>query len=337
MSEETSPFLHGTAKYVASVNSARHYLRYRDFLTYASQLVPEPIGSETWSLAWAYMRHFDDMLDSPALSSSEAVSLLEHEREIVESGFAGNLQVAPTVPIRHQWLAQFFDNERRYFAGKALPVVTDLYESAWEDVARKGKVLSQKDMDLLLYKKARSFFKLYFILGNFDLGNHINDFSYLLGMGLGMLDDVLDVVSDYKSGYVNITREEMEVLGVDLEPGDKGFLQRVIESGYLTYRAKKIISVLLRARKLTCHVRVPLVRKLILRLTEIFAAPILEKRLIPGQRYFFKGGGLANRLLPKNESIAYHIGHKLIGFFLMYPQVFSIFFKRTPATSVTIL
>ncbi|NHI84002.1 MAG: hypothetical protein EAX81_06850 [Candidatus Thorarchaeota archaeon] len=337
MSQETSPSPHGTARYVAVVNSARHYLRYRDFLTYASQLVPEPIGSETWSLAWAYMRRFDDMLDSPALNRNDAVSLLEHEREIVEPGFAGNLRVTHSVPIRHQWLAQFFDNERRYFAGAALPVVKDLYESAWEDAKRKGRVLSQKDMDLLLYKKARSFFKLYFILGNFDLGNHIDDFSYLLGMGLGMLDDILDLALDYKSGYVNITHEEMMALGIDLEPEDKGFLQHVIGSGYLTYRAKKIMSVLLRARKLTHHIRVPLVRRLLLRLTEIFAAPILENRFIPSQRYFFKGGHLADRLLPKNESIAYRIGHKLIGFFLMYPQVISVLFKRTPDMSDTIL
>lgn len=330
--DRLSPFLYGTPRYTATVNSVRHYLRKRDFLSYAFQLIPEPVGSETWSLAWGYVRQFDDIIGSPTLTTNDALNLLEQEREIVESGFEGNLKVPHTAPIRHLWLAQFFDNERKYYGGEALQVVEDLYECAWSDVARKGKVLSQKDMDVLLYKKTRNFFKLYFILGDFDLRGYIDDFSYLLGMGLGMLDDVLDMVSDHEVGYVNITREEMESLGIDLEPEDKGFLERVIESGYQTLRAKKIMSVLLRARRLTRRVRVPLVRALLIRLTDIFAAPILEKKLIPGQRFFFKGSSLADRFLPENESTAYRIGHKFIRFFLMYPKVVSVFFRRASAT-----
>jgi hypothetical protein len=274
------------------------------------------------------MRRFDDMLDSPTLNKQTARNLLEEERKIVEPGLNGTLQVSRSAPIRHHWLAQFFVNERRYYSGETLSVVRDLYESAWSDVARKGKIISQKEMDTLLYKKARSFFKLYFILGKFDLGGHMDDFAYLLGMGLGMLDDMLDMTMDSEAGYVNITREEMEALGIDLEPEEQGFLKRIIDAGYLTYKAKKIMSVLLRARRLTRCLRVPIVRQLIIRLTEIFAAPILEGRLIPGQRYFFKGGRFANFILPENESIAYKLGHRFIRFFLSYPQIVSSFFKK---------
>ena len=324
----SSPYTYGTGSYVATVNSARRYLRNRDFLTYASQLVPEPVGSETWSLAWGYMRRFDDMLDAPTLSKKAAFNLLEQERSVVEPGFAGDLEVSSNAPIRHRWLAQFFDNERKYYSGKALDVVKDLYESAWGDVERKGIVLSQREMDKLTYKKARCFFKLYFILGDFDLGGHLDDFSYLLGMGLGMLDDMLDVAQDYEAGYVNITREEMEALGVDLEPGDQDFVKQIIDAGYMTLKSRKILSFMLKARELTRCIRTPLISNFLLRLTEIFAAPILEERLVPGQRYFFKGGRLADFILPENESVAYKVGHKFIKFFLMYPQVISPFFKR---------
>ncbi len=324
----SSPHTYGTTRYVATVNSARRYLRNRDFLTYASQLVPEPVGSETWSLAWGYMRRFDDMLDAPTLSKKAAFNLLKQERSVVEPGFAGDLEVSSNAPIRHRWLAQFFDNERKYYSGKALDVVKDLYESAWGDVERKGIVLSQREMDKLTYKKARCFFKLYFILGDFDLGGHLDDFSYLLGMGLGMLDDMLDVAQDYEAGYVNITREEMEALGVDLEPGDQDFVKHIIDAGYMTLKSKKILSFMLKARELTRCIRTPLISNFLLRLTEIFAAPILEERMVPGQRYFFKGGRLADFILPENESVAYKVGHKFIKFFLMYPQVISPFFKR---------
>ena len=324
----SSPQTYGTTRYVATVNSARRYLRNRDFLTYASQLVPEPVGSETWSLAWGYMRRFDDMLDSPTLSKKAALNLLEQERSVVEPGFAGDLEVSSNAPIRHRWLAQFFDNERKHYSGEALHVVKDLYESAWGDAERKGIMLSQREMDKLTYKKARCFFKLYFILGDFDLGGHLDDFSYLLGMGLGMLDDMLDVAQDYKAGYVNITREEMEALGVDLEPGDQDFVKQIIDAGYMTLKSKKILSFMLKARELTRCIRTPLVSNFLLRLTEIFAAPILEERMVPGQRYFFKGGRIADFILPENESVAYKVGHKFIKFFLMYPQVISPFFQR---------
>lgn len=315
----------GSSIYTNTVNSARSYLRDRDFLTYASQLVPEQIGSETWSLAWGYIRLFDDILDAPGLEKEQAMELMQNERVLVEQGFAGNLSVDKSAPLRYRWLSQFFDNERRYYDGKALGVVEDLYESAWEDVARKGEVISQKDMDRLLYKKARSFFKLYFILSDFNLGDNIDELSYTLGMGLGILDDLLDLKQDYAASYVNVTREEMQALGVDLEPEDKGFLQGILAAGYTTLRAKKIMAMLLRARRLAQQIRQGSARALILRLTEIFAAPILEGRLIPGQKYFFKGGRFANRILPRNESLAYKIGHRFIRGFLAIPQVFPSF------------
>ncbi len=323
----TTPSTKGSMKYIATVDSARAYLRQRDFLTYASQLVPEPMGSETWSLAWGYIRRFDDMLDSSQLDKKRAQNLLKKEEIIVRPGMEGTLRVSDDAPIRHRWLAQFFDNERKHYSGRALEVVQDLYESAWEDVDRRGKILSQEEMDQLLYKKARSFFKLYFILADFDLGEQLDDLSYVLGMGLGILDDILDIAFDYESNYINISREEMEMLGIDLQPDDKGFLNRVIEAGYLSYRAKRIMSFLLRARRLSRRLRSKLVRTFILRLTEIFAAPIIEGRLVPGQQYFFKGGRLFNRILPQNESLAYKIGHKFIEIALMYPQTITRFFK----------
>ena len=121
---------------------------------------------------------------------------------------------------------------------------------------------------------------------------------------------------------MNVTREEMQALGVDLEPADKGFLQSILDAGYTTLRAKKIMTLLLRARRLAHQITQAAVRSLILRLTEIFAAPILEGRLIPGQKYFFKGCRFADRILPRNESLAYKIGHKFIRAFLAVPQVF---------------
>ncbi|MHA1576541.1 MAG: hypothetical protein ACTSU3_04200, partial [Candidatus Thorarchaeota archaeon] len=167
--DTTSPFTYGTSIYASTVNSVRHYLRKRDFLTYAFQLIPKPVGSETWSLASGYIRQFDDIIGAPTLTKNDALTILEQEQEILELGFEGNLKIPRTAPIRHLWLAQFFDNERKYYGGEALQVVKNLNECAWSDISRKGKILSQKDMDIHMYKKTSNFFKLYFILGDFDL------------------------------------------------------------------------------------------------------------------------------------------------------------------------
>ena len=230
----SSPFTYGSSQYTATVNSVRHYLRNRDFLSYAFQLIPEPVGSETWSLALGYVRQVGDIISTPTMTKSDTLDLLQQEREVVELGVDGDLRVRYTAPVRHSWLAQFFDNERKYYEGEALQVAEDLFECAWSDVERKGRFLSQRDMGELLYNKTRNFFKLYFILGDFDLEGQIDNFSDLLGMGLGMLDDVLNMSTDYESGYVNITREEMESLGIDFDPEDQDFLQRVMDSGYRT-------------------------------------------------------------------------------------------------------
>lgn len=323
-----APSKRGSNRYVTTVNSARHYLRKRDFLTYASQLLPEPLGSETWSLAWGYIRRFDDLLDSPTINKTQAVALLENEQSVVERGFDGSLRVGRSSPRRHHWLAQFFDNESTFYSGRALRQVRDLYDSAWGDVDRRNKILSQNEMDRLLYKKARSFFKLYFILGQLDLEGYLDEFSYLLGMGLGMLDDMLDILTDQDAGYINITQEEMQTLGIDLNPRDKLFVKKAIERGYMTYKAKRILRLLLRARRLTRRLRMSLIRKFILRLTEVFAAPIFEGRFIPGQSYFFKGGRIADLILPNNESIAYRMGHQVLKAILAVPQVIPVLFEN---------
>lgn len=63
--------------YDAAVCTARKLLRARDFLHYGSQLIPERTESETWSMAWAYVREVDDVVDS--LSAVEAREVLRRE------------------------------------------------------------------------------------------------------------------------------------------------------------------------------------------------------------------------------------------------------------------
>ena len=322
--------------YVFKVSTARKYLRHRDFLTYGSQLVPEKIGSETWSLAWAYIRQVDDILDDPKMTTDKCNEFLENEIQIVIDSFNNSYEFKPGEPLRHLWANQFIENIYKYYDNRIRKIVWDLYESAVLDIKRKSKVLTTKEMRKLLYKKAVCFFKLYFLLGKFNFGKYLNDLAETLGLALGMLDDALDMIYDYKSKYINITKEELMELGINVDPSDKDFIKQLIKKGYYNYKSYQIMRLLLRARKLARKIRSIYLRNLILRLTEVFASPILEGRFLPGQQYLFKGGRILKALLPENEMVAYKIGHQLMKAALLFPQtfprLFNAFFKTKKQT-----
>ena len=300
--------------YTAAVRSARAYLRKRDFLHYGSQLIPEKTGSETWSLAWAYIREVDDVIDT--VPSATADQVLEEEWAKVEEALEGGLE-PPYRMLRDPWLAYLFANLRRYYTDreieKALQAIRELYWSAVMDAARRGRALTAEEMARLLRYKAASFFKLYFTLSRFNMQGYEDKIAELLGLALGMLDDFLDALYDIKTGYINLTREELEAVRAS------GYAEALLKVA--PRRGRAILKLLMRARQLAMQVRGPLARKTVLRLTEAFAAPILEGRFVPGATYFFKGGKLLLKILPEDEIKAYEVGHRLVKTLLSLPQL----------------
>ena len=309
--------------YEAAVRAARKFLRNRDFLHYGSQLIPERLESETWSLAWAYVREVDDVIDSIDGRSARAVLAREWERVRVAVG-RGAYEGSRL--IRDYWLTYFFRNLGEHYSEgewkKVYSAIRELYLSALIDAARRGRILTPGEMVKLLKYKAVAFFKLYFTLGRFKLNGYEDKLAELLGLALGLLDDFLDALYDLKVGYVNLTSDEIAALrerGAGMQPpASKTRLQwpRAAKR-----RGLAILKLLMKARHIAHRVRNPLARKTILRLTEAFAAPILEGRFVPGAIYFFKGGKLLLKLLPRDEMLAYEVGHRMIGTLLSIPQL----------------
>jgi len=316
--------------YSLVVNSARKYLRKRDFLHYASQFVPRRIGSETWALAWAYIREVDDVIDSPC-NTSHRLEIIRNEWQVVQEIKENIFTYRKPMPFRYFWLNQFIENLEKYYSSRERAeiwsTIHDLYESAILDARREGKVLSREFMYRLLEKKAVCFFKLYFLVGKLNLEKYLNEIAECLGLALGMLDDALDILYDWKSGYINVTAEDLEELGLSYDPRDREFIYRILKKKLLHKKSLEILRLLFKARALAWKLRNSIVRKLILRLSEIFAAPILEGRFIPGEKYFFKGGRLLLKILPENEEAAYEIGHKLISLVLSVPQISPLLIK----------
>jgi len=312
------------------VNSARKYLRKRDFLHYASQFVPCRIGSETWSLAWAYIREVDDVIDSP-LNAFKRLEIIEKEWEIVEDIRRNTFVEKPPLPFRYFWLNQFIENIELYYSSserqKIWSTVHGLYESAVLDAKRYMKVVPRKLMYKLLEKKAVCFFRLYFLVGKLNLEKYLDDIAECLGLALGMLDDILDILYDWRSGYINITAEDLEEIGLKYDPRDRNFIEKILEKKVIHKKSLEILKLLFKARALAWKLRDNIVKKLVLRLTEVFAAPILEGRFLPGEKYFFKGGHLLLKILPENEEAAYEIGHRFISFILSVPQISPLLIK----------
>lgn len=307
--------------YNFKVNSARKFLRNRGFLHYGSQLIPEKIESETWSLVWAYIREIDDIIDDVGISTFQQLDILSKEIEIIEASLNNDYKIKSKQPLRYIWLNQFLENEEKYYKGSLMPIIKELYESAIIDAKRKNKLLNNNEMKNLLHKKAVCFFKLYFATSKFNLGKYFNELAELLGLALGMLDDALDIIFDWKSGYINVSKDDLNKLGIEFDPKDKKIIDKLIEKGYYRIKSIEIMKFLLKARSIAWKLKNPLLRKLIFRLTEVFSAPIVEGRFLPGEKYFFKYENLILKFLPENEEAAYNVGHKIINLALSIPQV----------------
>jgi len=306
--------------YRTAVNTARSYLRKRDFLTYGSQLIPERLGSESWSLSWAYIRRIDDIIDDPNISRDLVWEILNKEAEVVKDALNNTYTYSPSHPRRYLWVFWFAENVNNYYDEEVRKIIWELYKSAVMDLERRGRIISIREMRELLNKKAVRFLQLYFKVGQLDLGRYADPLAECLGLALGMLDDLVDFVLDLKSGYINITREELMELGIRVTPDKPNFVTEILHSSFFEKRSKKILALLLKARKIAHYLQDSILKTLIFRLTEILARPILSGKPLPGQQYMFKFGRLLNAILPKDETLAYEIGHRIIRLALKIPQ-----------------
>lgn len=89
------------------------------------------------------------------------------------------------------------------------------------DAKRKNIILNDYKMKNLLYKKAVCFFKLYFSISKFNLRKYFNELPEILGLALGILDDALDTIFDWKSGHINISMDDLNKLNIEFDFKDK--------------------------------------------------------------------------------------------------------------------
>ncbi|RLI58351.1 MAG: hypothetical protein DRO93_10035 [Candidatus Thorarchaeota archaeon] len=319
-----TPHPRNSPKYVATVNSARRYLRHRTLPTYISQLVPGPIGSETWSLAWAYVRRFDDLVDKYLLENDTALDFIEGEREVLDQCFAGRLTIPRRSPLRHRWLLQYFENQNRFYTEDVRYLIEGLYSSALDDLSRRGRVIDCRTMRDLLIKKSVYFFKLFFVLGRFKLGSIRDRIAYALGMAVGQADDLLDFVEDYQQGFVNATTEELEALGVIPNPTNGYFIRELFEHGYWELNKAQIRAAFERALRSIRYLKERYVRSFLTLLSGAFSAAIEKMPSLDTALPSFSVKIPRPTLsipLPSNESLAYRIGHRIITAALCFPEV----------------
>lgn len=292
--------------YKAAFQDASSYIRKHDFVHYLPVIVqPTDLANESWAFIWAAIRYYDNLTDNEGLSYEEKEELHEKIWKVAHEIYNNSFDAERIDNRLIEWLYFYIKNDIEY-EFNTYEYLVQLYKSNVEDHRRRGKIYSEKQLRELIYKKAACFFKVMYSLGfglNEKLCEHI-------GRALQIVDDVLDMEHDLSVGQINITREEIEKFGIDIS--SPTLLTDLEKKGFYDYRAEQVLQHIKRARDIAQEIEDKWTRKFSLMATEIIAAPILENRFRPGEKYYVKGGRLLDSLLPKDEKKAYRRGHKLI-------------------------
>jgi len=292
--------------YKEAFQSASSYIRRQNFVHYLPVIVqPTDIANESWAFIWAVIRHYDNLTDNRGLSYEQKDELHAKVWEVAHEIYNNSFDVKKVNDNLIRWLYFYIQNDIEYEFNTYKYLVL-LYESNVEDHRRRGKIYTNKQLSNLIHKKAACFFKVMYSLG-FGLNEKLCEH---LGRALQIVDDIMDMKHDLTVGQINITREDIKKFDIDIYSPD--LIKQLERKGFFDYRATQVLQHIKMAREAAMEIENPWTRKFSLMATEIIAAPILENRFRPGEKYYVKGGRLLNSLLPKDEKKAYWRGHKLI-------------------------
>lgn len=292
--------------YREAFQSASSYIRNKNFVHYLPVIVqPTDIANESWAFIWAAIRYYDDLTDKSGLSYEQKDELHVKIWEAAHEMYNNSFDAEKTDSNLMKWLYFYIQNDIEYEFNTYKYLVL-LYESNVEDHKRRGKIYTNKQLSDLIHKKAACFFKVMYSLG-FGLNEVICEH---VGRALQIVDDVMDMKHDLSVGQINITKEDIDKFDIDICAPD--LISQLEAKGFFDYRANQVLQHIKMAREAAEEIEDPWTRRFSLMATEIIAAPIIENRFRPGEKYYVKGGKLLNRLLPKDEKRAYWRGHKLI-------------------------
>lgn len=161
-------------------------------------------------LGWAIIRKVDDLLDS--LSSPELQ--MQQTRKVI--GYINDIENDRDFIVNNIFdkILNVYVLLERANSLDTLDCFKKLAHSAELDIARRGKILTWKEYEELLYYKAECTTE-YWVRFLLDRNDKITEgFGHHFGKLSQYWDDVVDLNKDLKVGMINITSDELEILKI---------------------------------------------------------------------------------------------------------------------------
>lgn len=209
MIRQDKPLKHEASK--ALMNFIWNYLWEKDIEILLGTIGMKRNLRRIFLLGWAMVRRVDDLLDSlssPVLQMQETQKVIQYINEIerdkpfiVEDIFDKILNTYVLIEKKNSL--------------NTLDCFKKLAHSAELDIARRGKIITWKEYEELLYYKAECATEYWvrFLLNRND--KIAGDFAHHFGKLSQYWDDVVDLNKDLKVGMINITKDEIEKFKID--------------------------------------------------------------------------------------------------------------------------
>ncbi|MBU0690563.1 squalene/phytoene synthase family protein [bacterium] len=166
-------------------------------------------------LAYAYFRWLDDVVDDPKVDEEKRLTFIQQQVDMVADLF---LDQAPEHPSQYEEMIVEFVRRGKGTSKRLKPFVDDMLATIEFDARRRGRLISEQDLDDYCVRLAASVVDglQYFIGSKYD---YPEDDDRLTAATAAQIAHLLqDTYQDLEDGIVNIPREYLEA--ESLKPED---------------------------------------------------------------------------------------------------------------------
>jgi phytoene/squalene synthetase len=162
--------------------------------------------------AYAYFRWLDDCFDEDALPKAESQRLIKRQKSILNASFRG--ETIRDVSPEEGLLVDLVQKDPDQKSGLSV-FLHDMMAVMAFDASRRGRLISQKELDLYTYWLARSVTEaLHYFIGH-DSYSPQDDTRYLAVTAAHIAHMLRDTVEDAHAGYFNIPGEVLKADHID--------------------------------------------------------------------------------------------------------------------------
>lgn len=194
------------------LNSARMYLRNIDLaFGYMASFPLKKTESDRYVLSWSVIRYLDCIIDSSATICSKQTALnryMEITDDYILNGKLPNIETEVD-----SFMTEYLKLEK-ISTIKTIDCFRNILNSFKMDISRHDKILSWDEYDDYLIYRSDSVLELYYRLLFQRIDPWVKKLAHHYARVFQYVDDVLDFFDDIEIGQINITKNEMQKIGL---------------------------------------------------------------------------------------------------------------------------